>query len=184
MTNVLIYGAGVVGIKLYKHFKRMPQFGYNVIGFIDDFKNGETSNPVELLCTFSNISDIIKNHNISEIIIAMPSVDSEKSYYIINRCNELNIKYRFVPNLYKIMIQKVKLDEFGGIPLISYKEPKYEFFNILFKRFFDFIFSKVNLPITEEVSTQIVSLPLYPELTCKEIDYIIENIVLLHFSCK
>ena len=148
LTNVLIYGAGVIGYQLYEQFKRMPQFGYNVVGFIDDFKSGKTSNPGEVLGSFSDISNIVRKHNISEIIIAMPSIISEKSYHIINKCNELNIKYRFVPNLYKIMIQKVKIDEFGGIPLISYKEPKYDLINIFIKRTFDFIFSIVIMVIS------------------------------------
>ena len=40
----------------------------------------------------------------------------------------------------------------------------------------EFVYKGGELPITEEISNQVLSLPLYPTLTEKEIDYIIEKI--------
>jgi perosamine synthetase len=39
-----------------------------------------------------------------------------------------------------------------------------------------FKFRKGSLPVTEEVSEKVLTLPLYPSLTIKEMDYILDTI--------
>jgi dTDP-4-amino-4,6-dideoxygalactose transaminase len=37
-------------------------------------------------------------------------------------------------------------------------------------------FSEVFLPVTEKIANQIVSIPVYPELTDEEVDFVIETV--------
>jgi len=152
LSNTIIYGAGEVGIQLYNQFKRLPQVGYRIIGFIDDTKKRGSSNPHNLLGQFSDLEEIIEKFNISEVIMAMPSASSQRIIDIIKVCRMKKIKYRFVPNLFKLNAQFVSFDQIGNMPLFSYREVKYTFFETIIKKIFDFIFSLIILIITSPIS--------------------------------
>ena len=148
-----------MGQSLYEQFEKMPQFGYRVIGFIDDYKKNQGgSGNINILGTYSDLSKITKKYGVSEIIIAMPSIKSDRIYEIIKKCKRLELNYRFVPNLHDILIQRAQFDEFGGIPLISYKEPKYQFFNRILKTCSDFLIALLIILITWPLSIMIMAL--------------------------
>jgi len=44
--------------------------------------------------------------------------------------------------------------------------------------------SHFNLPVTERISKEVISLPIYPELTNKEVKYVIDCIRLHYCSCR
>ncbi|MCK4358205.1 MAG: sugar transferase [Candidatus Cloacimonetes bacterium] len=151
LSNTIIYGAGEVGIQLFNQFKRLPQVGYRIIGFIDDTPKRGSSNPYNVLGQFSDLEEIIEKFNVSEVIMAMPSASSQRIIEIIKVCRMKKIKYRFVPNLFKLNAHLVNFDQIGNMPLFSYREVKYTFFETILKRIFDFIFSLIILIITSPI---------------------------------
>ena len=151
LSNTIIYGAGEVGIQLFNQFKRLPQVGYRIIGFIDDTPKRGSSNPYNVLGQFSDLEEIIEKFNVSEVIMAMPSASSQRIIEIIKVCRMKKIKYRFVPNLFKLNAHLVSFDQIGNMPLFSYREVKYTFFETILKKIFDFIFSLIILIITSPI---------------------------------
>jgi exopolysaccharide biosynthesis polyprenyl glycosylphosphotransferase len=140
-TTVLIYGAGVVGRKLMEKFKQSPKLGYHVAGFIDDDSTlaGSAVLGAEVLGGFSNLRDTIQATGASKLFIALPQVPSKVVVDIMNVCRETECEFQIVPSLYDIVIQRVKVTEVEGIPLIGVTEPKYSFKTQVAKRCFDLI---------------------------------------------
>ena len=66
-------------------------------------------------------------------------------FQIINKCQAIGLPYKYVPNLYNLAIQKVRVEEIDGIPLFGVKEPSYNALNAFFKRIFDIAFSVITL---------------------------------------
>jgi exopolysaccharide biosynthesis polyprenyl glycosylphosphotransferase len=138
-TTALIYGAGVVGRKLMEKFKQSPKLGYHVAGFIDD--NGALAGKAVLgapvLGDFTNLRDTIRATGATKLFIALPQVPSKVVVDILNVCRETGCEFQIVPSLYDIVIQRVKITEVEGIPLIGMTEPKYSFKTQVAKRIFD-----------------------------------------------
>jgi len=159
--NVIIYGAGEVGRRLKEKFDQSPKLGYNLIGFIDDkaelagqevSKKSNSNINVKVIGNFNNLSKIVKEHKVDRIFVAMPNVSKEKIVKIVDVCHKNNSDFKIVPSLYDIMIQKIRLTEIDGIPLISVREPKYKKSTIVFKRVLDLACLLALLPFALPLS--------------------------------
>jgi len=152
-TTTLIYGAGVVGRKLMEKFKQSPKLGYHVAGFIDDNGGlaGKTVVGAPVLGDFTNLKETIRATGATKLFIALPQVPSKVVVDILNVCRETGCEFQIVPSLYDIVIQRVKITEVEGIPLIGMTEPKYSFKTQVAKRIFDVVASLLLLVVLAPV---------------------------------
>ena len=99
--NVLIFGAGDMGETVVREIKRNRSLNYNPIGFIDDDpeKNGIRIQGINVLGARGKIKNLIKENDIKEIIVAIPSLDIQDLSEIAVLCNEHNISYRIVKGI-------------------------------------------------------------------------------------
>lgn len=117
MINLLIIGAGSAGTmvanEIIKHNEAKKK--YNIIGFLDD---DPAKKNVLNLPVFSKISEakkIIKKHQITEVIIAIPSAGRSIINNIINFLTETNVKIKIVPGLYEIIEGNVSYRQIRNI---------------------------------------------------------------------
>jgi exopolysaccharide biosynthesis polyprenyl glycosylphosphotransferase len=138
-TSVLIYGAGVVGRKLYEKLSQSPKLGYQVAGFIDDNSalKQEFVSGIPVLGGFSELKTVIANTGTRKLFVAICQLPNKVIEDILSVCKSLKCEVQIVPSLYDIVIQRVELSEVDGIPLIGVSEPRYSFRKMLAKRVFD-----------------------------------------------
>ncbi|MPW25663.1 NAD-dependent epimerase/dehydratase family protein [Alkalibaculum sp. M08DMB] len=107
-NNVLIVGAGDGGVTIMKEYKHNPVLNSKLVGFIDDDwrKNGKYLNGLRILGKVSEISSIVKEYNVDEIVIAMPSVSKTRIKEIISECQNTKCKIRILPNLAELVDDK------------------------------------------------------------------------------
>jgi FlaA1/EpsC-like NDP-sugar epimerase len=108
--NVLIFGAGDAGEMVIREIKRNKALNYNPVGFIDDdpSKLGYKIQGVPVLGSRDKIKDLVRNENIEEVIIAIPSFDAETFYDIVKICRDCGVSYRKI----KGILDKEEIDEF------------------------------------------------------------------------
>tara|TARA_Y100001935_G_C17305876_1_gene512242 strand:- start:365 stop:2173 length:1809 start_codon:yes stop_codon:yes gene_type:complete len=105
IKNILIYGAGESGNKLYGSLKSHSS-EYNVVGFIDDDKSKQNE-IIDSINVYSRekIPFLLNKFNCYGVFIAMPSIDSEtKKNILINLLHE-NIVIKIVPSV-KSLVEK------------------------------------------------------------------------------
>ena len=143
---MLIIGAGDVGKKIFYTIKENPNFGYKVIGFLDDFEipmlNCKYLGPV------SKLNNILTNQEIDNVIVALPNYAVEKIQEVLHIC-ELNGQIiRIVPDYFRFASSKYSLSMFGQIPVVAVKDEKIDQFHWHFwKRLFDLVFSFMVLTL-------------------------------------
>ena len=113
LTNVLIYGAGEGGRKLYSAFKYSKEI--QVKGFVDDDINltGKSLYNKKIF-EYTQIESLIKKYAVSMIFLAIPSLNASKKAKIITKLSALNIKVQIVPTLEEILSGK-KIIEYRDI---------------------------------------------------------------------
>ncbi len=165
-TTALIFGAGVVGRKLMEKFRQSPKLGYHVAGFIDDNSalSGKAVLGAPVLGDFTNLRDTIRATGATKLFIALPQVPSKVVVDIMNVCRETGCEFQIVPSLYDIVIQRVKITEVEGIPLIGMTEPKYSFKTAVTKRCFDIVASLILLAL---LAPLLLTLALIVKLSSK-----------------
>lgn len=107
--RVLIYGAGEAGIQLTSTFVNKSQ--YLMIGYVDDDPNltGKLLNGYSIF-PGNNLSHLVKDKNVDEIFIALPSVDELSYKRIIHNLSLLSIPIKTLPKLNQLPNGKVQFE--------------------------------------------------------------------------
>lgn len=152
--RILIYGAGELGQALYRSIVNSPKLGIIPVGFIDDnpdkqgmvyYQTGfNSSNGVSVLGSGKSIKRLKEEFDIDEVYMAISNIDHSTLVNILDYLKSEKIKASFVPNLYKVFVHKVKIDQVGQIPLVK-EDEDFDHFYIRVKKFFDLFLAAVLL---------------------------------------
>jgi FlaA1/EpsC-like NDP-sugar epimerase len=109
--RTIIIGAGDAGEKLLREILDNPQIHYQVIGFLDDDpkKQGRSVHRVRVLGTVDNLSRMVKDHAISEVLVATPSASGAEMRRIIEICKKCNLHFKTIPGLGEIINGRVSI---------------------------------------------------------------------------
>ncbi len=148
--NVLVIGAGRVGKIVLDEIKKVPWWGFRVVGVLDDRKNDDF-NGVLVLGKISDFDMVVKKYFVDEAIITIPSEKRIVSQ-IIEKAKAMHLGVRVVPENFEGPLPLLDINYIGIMPLLTYKERKYHPTELALKRMFDFLVSFALL---------IAGLPLY-----------------------
>ncbi|MBN2669097.1 MAG: polysaccharide biosynthesis protein [Bacteroidales bacterium] len=98
--NIVIYGAGELGLITKRALDRDSEIGYNTVAFIDDNKLGQNQRLERITILAPNqLEQIAERHKISTLIFAKKNIPSEIKNKIADFCLNNNIKIQHVPNV-------------------------------------------------------------------------------------
>ncbi|MEW6378545.1 MAG: nucleoside-diphosphate sugar epimerase/dehydratase [bacterium] len=119
--KVLIIGAGDAGEMILREINNNPALGYTVVGFLDDDpdKINRFIHGVKVLGNIQRITSLVKDIDLSEIIIAIPSASEEKMRSMVTCCQKTGIQCKIIPGFGELMNGKVHL---SAIRDISYAD--------------------------------------------------------------
>jgi FlaA1/EpsC-like NDP-sugar epimerase len=109
-SNVIIYGAGSAGRQLSHLLELSNQYVH--MAYIDDNLsiNKEYINNVPVF-PYDSIQSVIEKNNVSDVLLALPSVSRKKKNEIIKNLSLLSVHVRSLPSVSKIADGKVKIDD-------------------------------------------------------------------------
>ena len=138
--HVLLVGSTKAAEEFVDAVKKYYYYGYKCIGYIDD------QDQLKKECTYlGNLNDlhiILRNNEIDEVFIALPTNENEKIQNCIAICDGYNIKVRILPNLSEFTSSSVYINNIGLLPVVNVGDlPLDKKENRILKRSFDIIFS-------------------------------------------
>lgn len=146
--NVLIYGAGCTGRRVYSILKRSPKLGLHPVTIVDDDpgKSGTTlfemsyerkrSTPIVLGPVNK---ELINAYDVDLVIVAIPSISREKFLDILQESLRANVRVSFVASHLLSSHSWIDYRDLDGILLASLGKPVPRVGYELSKRFCDFI---------------------------------------------
>jgi Undecaprenyl-phosphate glucose phosphotransferase len=154
LKYMLIIGAGDLGQKFLEKIEKHRDFGFSVMGFLDDdeSKLGAKIGRTSVIAQIDTLEDYLDRCHIDEVVVALPLSAYEKLGMIIAICEKHGIKVSIIPDYYRYIPAKPKVVEIDDIPLIYIRDiPLDTFINKLLKRLFDIIISTVLIILTTPV---------------------------------
>ncbi|MBK7379691.1 MAG: undecaprenyl-phosphate glucose phosphotransferase [Ignavibacteriales bacterium] len=136
LRNLLIVGTGELGMSFFDILQKNPQFGYRVVGFVDDKKNTVLNGLYR--GDISDLDEILSSSEINDVIIALSDYSANKLEEVIKTCENHTIRVKVIPDYFKFMSSKYKFSMFGRFPIVSVREDRLnEFHWRLIKRALD-----------------------------------------------
>ena len=116
--RVLVIGAGFAAQQIIREMSR-PDSGYAIIGCLDDdiSKRGIRINGVSVLGTVNDLSSVVTEYYVEEVLIAVPSATGTQMGRFVDICSHANIKFRTVPALREIISGQVGLSQLRDVSL-------------------------------------------------------------------
>ena len=120
--RVLIVGTGDVGRMIFQKIQSNPGLGYDVIGFVST--NGQHGAPlgVSILGQAGDLSPLINEHQVDEVIIALPEATHQEILMLISECERGKVTIRVFPDVFQIMASQVSIGDLGGLPLLTVRD--------------------------------------------------------------
>jgi exopolysaccharide biosynthesis polyprenyl glycosylphosphotransferase len=139
--NTIIIGGSTNGVDIFNEISQIKNSpGYRFVGFVS--MNGGKNDPLlqlGLTClgNVKNIQQIIKDHQIEEVIIALESSEHKQLEQVITLLDETDVRIKIIPDMYDIMSGSVKMNSIFGVPLIEVNTSIMMPWQFSLKRIFD-----------------------------------------------
>jgi FlaA1/EpsC-like NDP-sugar epimerase len=103
--RVLIVGAGIAGSMIVKELRTNPHLAMRPVAFVDDdlTKQDVYIHGVKVEGRLADIPKVVKEKNINEVIIAMPTVSGKIIRDVVTVCNGLRVKNKTIPGVFEIL---------------------------------------------------------------------------------
>jgi FlaA1/EpsC-like NDP-sugar epimerase len=103
--RVLIYGAGSGGATLFREIRKNPALGYQVCGFLDDdpYKQDTTIQRTPVVGTGADLPDLAPRYDISQVLIAIPSRNSDEMTRMVQHCRDAQVPCKTVPGIAELI---------------------------------------------------------------------------------
>src|SRR3954469_16009563 len=126
--RTLIVGAGQVGSEIARKLARRPEYGLEVIGFLDDEPlydplRAPDAGPPQLGGT-SRMEHVLESYGVERVIFAFSRLPAREQIELFQRCMELGVQVDIVPRLYEVIGSRVQQDEDDGPAVCGLRLPR------------------------------------------------------------
>ncbi|MFC6333765.1 polysaccharide biosynthesis protein [Paenibacillus septentrionalis] len=115
--RTLIIGAGQCGVIVARELKTNANSNLLAIGFIDDdpLKLHQSVVGLPVLGNRSHIQEIVLQHEVSEIIIALPSASRREVSEVISICKKTNANMKIIPHINDLLEGKISMKSLRNV---------------------------------------------------------------------
>lgn len=122
--RVTVIGLGDIARMIVQKILWTPELGYDLVGVVEN--NGSQVDSllgVPVIGNAMDLTSIIEEHEVEEIIIALPEETSHQEIlWLISECERGRVTIRVYPDLFQIMAGPVSIGEMGGMPLLTVRD--------------------------------------------------------------
>ena len=152
LQNVLVVGAGEMGVAVAQKLYKYKDLGFVVKGFLDnERKGGEeiriNGAAVPVLGRIEDLARVIEDYNLNEIYVALDLNNYSKILETIQIVNKYPVKVRLIPDLFQLLTLKAHIQDLDGFPVISIDEAPLRGARRVIKRMADIAFSGLGIVI-------------------------------------
>lgn len=145
--RVLVVGAGAVGRDAANMVAQHSWTGLRLVGFMDDNPQANTLNYAHF-GPLANTIQVVKEQRINEVIFALPRDAHNQLSNLVAQLQSLKVNVRVVPDYFDLVFLRSVVEDFGGMPLVTLREPALDPLQRLVKRVFDLLLASTALTLS------------------------------------
>lgn len=147
--TILIIGTGTLGLRLAGHLHAHPEYGFSILGFLDDQNKVLNNYSIPLLGKIDDLLNIYQKYHFDRVMITLPLSKVQQITQITEQCEYEGIEVNIVPDIFKFVRPRTQVYDINGIPVIGIRRTPVDTWQYLYlKRGFDIIFSSLIMIFT------------------------------------
>lgn len=117
--RVMIVGAGTSGAVILKEMNTSRYIHGRVVCFVDDDKNkvGKLLNGVPIAGSREDIPELVKEYQVDDIYIAIPSASAKDRKNIIEICRKTGCNIKTLPGIYQLINGEVNISKLRNVEI-------------------------------------------------------------------
>jgi exopolysaccharide biosynthesis polyprenyl glycosylphosphotransferase len=121
VQNTVIIGAGDVGQLFAKKLLNHPEYGMNLVGFVDakPKERLEDLEHVALLGDIGRLPAIVRFLDVERVVVAFSNDSHEETLELLRSVEDLDVQIDIVPRLFEFVGPGVEIHTVEGLPLIG-----------------------------------------------------------------
>jgi undecaprenyl-phosphate galactose phosphotransferase len=141
MQNTMIVGAGEVGQDIARRLLKHPEYGINLVGFVDadPMERIEGLEHLAVLGEQSELPELVRLLDVERVIIAFSNDPHEAHLDLIRELNALDVQVDIVPRLFESVGPNVMVHSIEGLTIVGLPPLKLSRSSLFVKRGFDLI---------------------------------------------
>jgi len=132
-------GTGDVGRMIVQKIQSNPGLGYEVAGFVTTDGQNEMPLGAPVLGQAGDLAPIINEHQVDEVIIALPEATHQEILMLISECERGKVTIKVFPDVFQIMASQVSIGDLGGLPLLTVRDIALRGWRRMAKRLMDIV---------------------------------------------
>jgi exopolysaccharide biosynthesis polyprenyl glycosylphosphotransferase len=150
LQNALIVGAGEVGQLIARKLLHHPEYGVNVVGFIDDEPKERRADleHLVLLGGLDQLRSMVELFDIDRVIVAYSNDSHEDLLEVVRSLRDRNVQIDLVPRLFDLVGPRVAVHAIEGLALVGLPPARMSRSSRWFKRVVDVAGASAALLVT------------------------------------
>src|SRR5919201_3363890 len=150
--RVLVVGTGAGSELLLHRMTMFPQYGYTVCGVLDDrLAPGTPFAGSKVVGRVTELPIQVKAQQIDQVFLALPGASHDEMLHLIKTCDDLQVDFRMLPDVFEIITTRVSGDMVDVIPLVGVRRSQVEGLGLLVKRAFDLLVALLLLVVLSPI---------------------------------
>jgi exopolysaccharide biosynthesis polyprenyl glycosylphosphotransferase len=146
--NTVIVGAGAVGQLIGRKLVRHPEYGANVVGFVDRqprIRRADLPEHLPILGGPDRLPEVIERLDIERVVIAFSNESASEILAVLRQLRPLDIQIDLVPWLFELIGPRLSVHAVEGLTLLGLPPTRYSKIALIIKRVIDVIGSALGL---------------------------------------
>jgi exopolysaccharide biosynthesis polyprenyl glycosylphosphotransferase len=160
VQNTVIIGAGDVGQLVARKLLKHPEYGINVVGFLDRHPTSRRPDVehLPLLGSPEEIRDVVACCKVERVVVAFANEPDAAFIRVIRTLDDMNVQVDIVPRMFEVVGTGFDARSVEGIPLIGLRPPRLSRSSLFLKRCIDLMIATASLVVLAPVFGVIAAL--------------------------
>ncbi len=146
--NTVIVGAGAIGQLVCRKLIRHPEYGANVVGFVDRFPRSRRADLPEHLSILGGpdrLPEIVERLGVERVVIAFSSEPVDQLLALLRQLRSLKVQIDVVPWLFELIGPNLSVHSVEGVTLLGLPSVRQSKVALVAKRLIDIAASCIGL---------------------------------------
>lgn len=154
LIPTLVVGTNTEAAQTVRELQTRRDLGYRVMGLVrnDLAEDRDVALGADVIGTFDDLAQLIRDLDIQEVIITDNSISSERLFEAMMQVGRRQrVEFRFAPSLFDLLPQKTSVEQIGVLPMVRlFREPLSDLERFV-KRVSDFVISLLAIVLLAPV---------------------------------